>query len=240
MKRLLALLIVLLCACPANANIQQMHRIVAKNKVSVLTSPASFQQGNLPDATYAGCEDVYMFGGDATANKDGDDRLITRDSGGGTAFDRTFVLRFDISDIPSGSTITSATLTLYNAGTVQGGTTYLYASLRDWSETQATWNVYTTGNNWSTAGCRGSSTDMTGTFGTSTGDFANAAISASASEVTFASTADFVTLVQNALDGDGIVDMVAHDTADAGVYNEWTASEGATASQRPKLTVTWS
>ena len=47
-------------------------------------------------------------------------------------------------------------------------TATIYRMVRDWTEAQFTWNVYSTGNNWSTAGAKGSGTDRaassSGTF----------------------------------------------------------------------------
>ncbi len=71
------------------------------------------------------------------------------------------MLKFDLSSIPAGSTITSATLTLWT-GTNFGdraGTVEVYRVKRAWIDSQATWNVYTTGNNWTTAGCDDTTND---------------------------------------------------------------------------------
>ncbi len=78
---------------------------------------------------------------------------------------RTLV-KFDVSSIPAGSMINSATLSFYinldrssNARTAR--VRYLK---RDWVEGEATWNIYSTGNNWETAGASGAndvdSTDL--------------------------------------------------------------------------------
>lgn len=75
------------------------------------------------------------------------------------------LLRFDLSSIPAYATIVSATLSLrakqdfsYNTRAVK-----VYRVLRNWVEAQATWNVYSTGNSWGTAGCGNSSSDYDGT-----------------------------------------------------------------------------
>ena len=67
---------------------------------------------------------------------------------------RRSLIRFDLSSIPAGSVINSATLRLYcvqDLSTVARALR-VYRSLRAWIEDQATWNVYATGNNWQTAG----------------------------------------------------------------------------------------
>lgn len=67
-----------------------------------------------------------------------------------------FILDFgDISAIPAGSTVSSAILSL-EASTVFGGVAdpfSFHAMTRfNWNHAQATWNIYSTGNNWTTAG----------------------------------------------------------------------------------------
>jgi hypothetical protein len=55
--------------------------------------------------------------------------------------DRRGLVRFDLSDIPLGSTITSAILYLYPTDEKNGQTTYLYRVNSAWTETTATWNT---------------------------------------------------------------------------------------------------
>jgi hypothetical protein len=71
------------------------------------------------------------------------------------------LVKFDISSIPAGSTINSATLTIWTAADFSDktGTIEVYRIRRAWVDTQATWNVYTTGNNWTTAGCDDTTND---------------------------------------------------------------------------------
>ena len=71
------------------------------------------------------------------------------------------LLRFDFSSIPSGATITAATLyiSVYRGVSNLGGTLSYYNVLRDFVDTQATWNSYITGQTWTTAGCNGVGTD---------------------------------------------------------------------------------
>ena len=69
------------------------------------------------------------------------------------AVSRTLV-KFDLSVIPSTATITSATLRLYmhSEASTNDRTISVYRMLKDWNDPQCTWNIYSTGNNWTTAG----------------------------------------------------------------------------------------
>ena len=64
------------------------------------------------------------------------------------------ILKFDLSDIPPAATITAATLRiyLYNKGTSTGGDAKVQRLLVGWQEPSATWNIYSTGNNWTNPG----------------------------------------------------------------------------------------
>ena len=64
------------------------------------------------------------------------------------------VLKFTgLSNIPTNATVTSVTIGLY---VIESGTNTQNLDfrrlLRDWVEAEATWNIYSTGNNWTTAG----------------------------------------------------------------------------------------
>lgn len=68
--------------------------------------------------------------------------------------------RFDFSSIPPGSRVVSATLELYKHSLATNNITIgVFRCLRDWVETQKTWNIWKAANNWTTAGCSGVGTD---------------------------------------------------------------------------------
>lgn len=78
------------------------------------------------------------------------------------------ILEFEVvwgSTIPTGATITSATLRLYMyqySLNPSGNALYAYRMLRtDWFQTSTTWNEYKYGSSWATAGGWGSGTDYT-------------------------------------------------------------------------------
>ena len=85
------------------------------------------------------------------------------------------LIKFDTSSIPTGSTINSATLSLYKVLDLSSNARTLYVNYlkRNWLESQATWNSYSTGNAWQTAGADGAN-DVDGT--------SNGSVSMSATE----------------------------------------------------------
>ena len=75
---------------------------------------------------------------------------------GATDWSYSFI-KFDLSSIPSTATINTATLSIRVAYEYLDGpvTLYLKRVKRNWVESQLTWTVYSTGNNWQTGGCQG-------------------------------------------------------------------------------------
>jgi hypothetical protein len=77
-----------------------------------------------------------------------------------TSYCQRGILKFPISwgtDIPVGATITGATLSLYHYGDGVGDPSAMNCNIckvtrNDWNETQSTWNIFKTSNNWTSAG----------------------------------------------------------------------------------------
>ena|SRR6185369_17124644 len=107
-----------------------------------------------------GCTDVGIKQSSPTTNLDGTSFEIHKYGAGDHA---NALIKFDLSSITGPVTVSSATLNLYQ--TSNGGNYAVAARrlLRNWSETQATWNVYTTGNSWTTAGALSDSNDRNST-----------------------------------------------------------------------------
>jgi hypothetical protein len=77
----------------------------------------------------------------------------------GTSTTNTFrtLIKFDISSIPATATIISAKLILFvsSDSSTNARIFVVRRLLRNWVLAQATWNIYSTGNNWQTAGGTG-------------------------------------------------------------------------------------
>lgn len=99
-------------------------------------------------------KDTYVRQDFNTSNYGGVDILYITDYDGSA---RRPIFEFDISELPSGATINSATLQLYyvnhSGDNPSGKTVWAYKLTRiDWVELEATWDIYKTGSNWTASG----------------------------------------------------------------------------------------
>lgn len=100
---------------------------------------------------YAGASDTYIYQYLPTSNYSSADLLQV--TGKRT---HSSLLKFDLSPIPPGALVESASLELYAAG--WGGndiTLSVYRVQRDMEPSEATWNLARAGNPWASPGCNG-------------------------------------------------------------------------------------
>ena len=105
-----------------------------------------FQDDVFPDASYSGTTDTCIesasvHGGDTPLIVDGDP-------------DSSAILEWDVSAIPTGSTILRAWITV-NVQNTSADTYAVYEMKRDWVEDEASWIDYADGGSWQTAGASG-------------------------------------------------------------------------------------
>ena len=97
-------------------------------------------------------KDTYLdFGATTTNYGTNTTFLITQV---GDSFDKRPLLKLDVSTVPTSVLLESASLVL-NCSALSASPIFLdlYLILRSsWVETEATWNIYKTANNWTTAG----------------------------------------------------------------------------------------
>ena len=117
---------------------------------------------------YEGTTDTYLDLGNASTVWGAADRLRTK-----TTENADALLRFDVSAIPTGSTIQQATLRLYAfdntanrpfdqpAARIQQPSITLrsYQVLKSWAEDSATWEAASAGNAWGLPGCQAAGDD---------------------------------------------------------------------------------
>lgn len=101
---------------------------------------------------FSGTEDNYIWQSNPTLNQGTSNNLAVRLQ---TADQINGLLSFSgLSNISPSSTVSSATVGIYKTQGVGTGTSTarFQRLLRNWNETQSTWNIWSTGNNWTTSG----------------------------------------------------------------------------------------
>ncbi len=186
----------------------------------------SFQNGVSPTSAYAGMVDSTIrqaaattnYGAATTCEADGDD---------GSGVDKSCLLQWALSGIPSGSTVQSATITL-RITDASSNTYNLYELKRAWNESQVTWNKPNSATNWATAGALGA-TDRGSIVGSITGSVGSKTVTLNAAGIA---------MVQGWVSGSSNSGIAI---ADASVTNgiDFASSEHATVSYHPILTITY-
>src|SRR6185436_17686701 len=115
----------------------------------------SFRNGAAPTASYAGSTDATIRQAYSSTNYG--NATTCRASGNEfSGSDLACLLRWDVTSIPQGSTIQSASITLRALGAT-AQVYNLYALLRSWNESEVTWQRATSGTNWQIGGGQGAS-----------------------------------------------------------------------------------
>lgn len=161
-------------------------------------------------------------------------------SGAGSVADR-IVIKFDVSVVPSDATVTASVLSLFMNREMSDTTAdaTAYRVLRNWVITEVTWNSWSSGNSWTTAGA--------GSAGNDRAAAASAVRSMTATETEDVfkdwSGAQLTTDTQNFVDGGQtnngwLIECPGKENQGASQnWHEFNTSDHATAAQRPKLFV---
>jgi hypothetical protein len=115
------------------------------------TSTSVFTPTPQPPATMclAPSQDAWIVQDKPQQNHGADVDLRNMPNAG---LERRSLIGFDLSSIPSPSTILSSTLRLYETTTIAGQTITLYRLTNSWVESQVKWSLRTSSLSWSTAG----------------------------------------------------------------------------------------
>jgi len=131
--------------------------------IQAITDNTTQQNGTTADETFAANVAMTQVKESAATTNYGTSN--TAESTKWASSDHTHTLvKLDTSNIPASATINSATLYLkvqFIGGVSQ--TMDARALLRDWIEAQATWNIYSTGNSWTTGGALSAGNDRSST-----------------------------------------------------------------------------
>lgn len=191
----------------------------------------SFQNGVAPTSAYTGTRDTTLAENEPTNNfGNASDLRVDGDDPGGTGQDVATLIAWDITAIPFDALVESVTMT-FNVTNPSSGLYNIYALTRPWQEAEATWDVAAANNPWNIPGAQGPGdrgTTLLGTVSAST-------IGTYATQL----NPDGVALVQGWIDGTAVnygLIMASTSTTDGA---DFTSSDTTTATNRPKLTVTY-
>ncbi len=189
------------------------------------STAVSFQDGVYPYASYDGTRDTKIRGDMPTSAMGSSNRLELDGNP-----DMSTLIRWDLSGLAPDSLVTSASLSVHVSNT-STATFEIYAALRPWTESGATFNTYATGLVWQTPGAAGSADRGTTVLGVLTAPVAG--------PTTVTLNAAGIALVQS---------WIAHPETNYGLiiqdYDnvctddlDFDSRETSVAAQRPKLTV---
>jgi len=128
-----------------------------------------------------GCA-TYIRSSAATTNFSADATIDVGESNAATRILRTLIKpylgNFGTLGLSKKINIVSVKLGLFLAADFSSNARdfKVYRLLRNWVESEATWNIYSTGNNWNTAGAGGSGTDYDSTVLATTNFLSNEAV----------------------------------------------------------------
>lgn len=221
MKKYL-LLLILLCLIPILTYAKGVYYYAGSGAVT----------GGATEVTITATEDIQL---DLSAPDTNRDALRLEVSTYSSQQERIALIKFDLSSIPGDATIDSVSLVLnQNDGGNGTDTIDVYRLLRNWVESQATWNSYSTGNAWSSAGAAFNNADRSSTLS------ASLSVTTSTGDKAWTS-AQLVTDVQNIIDSVnanyGWVFVM--NTITQLRYHAFRSAEYGEAGERPRITITY-
>lgn len=214
---------------------------------TVYATSITLQEGA---SSYSGTSDTELYedgggaGAGATTNYGTNSDLLFWCTS--STYERNPIIKFDVSSIPSGSTINSAVLYLFDqTDNGYSGTWSLYRVFKPWTEGEATWKRWDNANSkeWGTQGCHNASDAGSDNTGDGTDyDRTSTAIATLSKAAWDNYTRAFrqftiTNAVQNWVDGtwsnNGVYLVGAGNSCD----NTLSSSENATSANRPKLII---
>lgn len=174
----------------------------------------------MAQVTLNASEAVFIDETAATTNFEGSaDQLDIGELAGGTNKRRSLI-QWDLSSIPSNATITAVTFKIYDRGgdlSSNDRTFDIFRVRRNWVENEVTWNVYSSGNSWSTAGAGNTTDDREGT---AIGSVATTNAAISAAYVTCSLTASAIQdWVTGAFTNNGVICVMQTESDDMHRYD---------------------
>ncbi len=188
-----------------------------------------FQDGVSPTTAYAGTIDTTISEKDPTVNfGNADECYVDGNDPDGEYLDKSVLLKWDVSELPSDEIISSASITL--RVTNSSSNAYpLYELKPDWQELQATWQRSDSGINWGTPGAQGASDRGS----TSLGSFAAPSTGFQTIDLNSAGLELVQSWVNDANANQGII--IADSSINDGI--DFYCRDASSAAYRPQLTI---
>ena len=198
-----------------------------------ITENTTAQADNI-DETFTGIDDAALQEENPTTNYQ--NSSFSETSYWAASQEQKTLIKADLSNIPADATILSAQIRLNSTvgvGDNVGYTVEVYRVLRNWVLSEVTWNVYSTGNSWATAGAEG------------TGD------RATTPTFVFEDLADYENVYYAFDVTNDVIGMHSGEYANYGwvlerleetvsEYRQWAASQNTTNGIRPEVIITYS
>jgi uncharacterized repeat protein (TIGR02543 family) len=204
---------------------------------------ANFVTATCSTVNLTAAEDTYLSANDVTFNNGGSMQFHV-DATTGTSR-RTTLLKWNVSSIPTNTTVTSATLSLYveDASPLAFN---LYNMRRDWvegtvtrtaSSTSANWNTYDGANSWGLAGVISTTLDRYDTNLWSAGTSSFSSTGSKTESLNAAGRAVVQGWINGSLGNYGLTMQNYYGSTSNAVF--FSSSENGTVANRPKLNVTY-
>lgn len=157
---------------------------------------------------------------------------------------RYILLKYDLSSLSGVSKVYTSTME-FTVETTSESSTYFYVlqGLRNFDETTATWNIYSTGNSWTTAGARSDGNDVNGDYTDPANDpdllayHQNPTTYSEGTVIRFTSKDALTTLIQNNLGG--TIYLYIYGYADNFRTSRFYDTESADSTKWPVLRITY-
>ncbi|MBI3468673.1 MAG: DNRLRE domain-containing protein [Planctomycetes bacterium] len=189
-----------------------------------VTLSQSFQDGMSPATSYTGTRDTAIT--NPSSKGLGSSTTLTAD-GKKTS---TALLKWDISSVPAGSNVQSASITL-NVTDSSLVSFPIFGLKQDWSETLATWQTFSATGKWQLPGAKGANDRGTTPLGTLS--------AATKGSVTVSLNSAGVALVQSWVNNPGMNFGIIIQNFNAKDSIAFSSREAISPADRPKLTVNY-
>lgn len=179
-------------------------------------------------------ESVYLSSNEPTVNKDGEGIFVGEHNAGVETM--RGLVKFDISSIPTNAVINSVflILTFDGDGSDNARVFNVFRLKRAWVENQATWNVYSTGNSWETAGASGAADRESTKINDYHAQVAAPDTTTPAKKSVILNRRAIQELINGGFTNNGFILTVDNESNDAILY---ASDDNADSAKRPKLLI---